>query len=195
MNNKSYGYGAESDKRTPYFAYRQILNDLFYVLNQKYFLTGRLEVLVNEMRLKYPELFGSKEKLSSSRSNSFLYDKNSDNGTSRSNSMLYGEYDDYNANAIFTTTKKTSSKGAYRDMLSLFFKKSDPVLRVFDCNFPGFWSAAGANIAVPQGDQKIILSVFLTNFLNFCTASDIRIHITLDDFQVSKKILSSKTEF
>ena len=182
MNDKSFGYGSESDNRTPYFAYRQILNELFHVLNEKYFLTGKLDVLVNEMKSKHPALCRSEDKLS----------------TSRSNSLLYGDHDDNNSPAganLIQAAAPANNKGIYRDMLSLFFKKSDPALRVFDYNFPGLWSALGTNISVPQGDQKIILSVFLTNFLNFCTASDIRIHITLDDFQVSKKILSSKTEF
>ena len=85
LNNKlhyfSYGYGSETDKRTPYFAYKQILNELFHVLNEKYYLTGRLEVMINQMKSRDPNFLRSEEKLSTSRSNSLLYDVVDDDNT------------------------------------------------------------------------------------------------------------------
>ena len=168
FGGKSYGYGSESDKRTPYFAYRQILNDLFKVLRDEYFLKGSLEKILNDYNSKHPNLFGSKEGLSKSRSNSILHDDCGDRNTSKT-SLHQNE---------------KNSKGLYKDMLSLFFKRNHPVILAFDYNFPGFWSPYGTQSAVPQGDQKIIISFLITEILNTCSEAGIRIHITLDDFQV-----------
>ena len=142
-------------------------------MNDKYFLTGRLEDIINEMRSKNPRLFGSKEKMSISRSNSILYDIHNDQNSSKT-SLL---------------DRPTESKGLYKDMLSLFIKKNDPVVKAFDYNFPGFWSSIGTQIPVPHGDQNFILSQRLSDILNICSEAGIRIHITLDDFQVSFSII------
>ena len=80
--------------------------------------------------------------------------------------------------------------GKYRNLLKRFCEEDDPNILVFDHIFPGFWNPLSSKNHIQlQGDPKNIILIMVSKLLNICCAAKIKVHITLDDFQVNSFVL------